>query len=260
MVAPAPAPAQSMKKTVDQCLTEFHGCMTTSTLAPAPRARRMASAPAPAPASMSAPAPMAPSMALATTSSTATWVKPGYKMITTANLPAKFKLKNAATNQYWNGDGRKLGEDGTGTPLVISASSPADIYKVAGTDMVALNTQFGAVRHAGFIMWTNPYTANNFDFAWKLLLKDGTTDRVIIWNAYPGNGTGMYVTGGSRPKIDAGPPTEYIIEPVAAASGTSGYALEGSPFGGVVGTGRNTKLILFLLVLAILLWILAKKM
>lgn len=289
----APAPAPKTKKTIDQCLSEFHGCMMTSTLAPAPAPSAaadpcagltdtsLASSVSPAclqkiwkdngcsekgaayPPSnytgwwtqspngaatvwcdatnsgtqcgagtfaaikndikfwstATAPERVAgcKGAAAPTTSSTATWVKPGYNMINTANLPAKFKLKNAATNQYWNGDGQKLGEDGTGTPLVISASSPADIYKVAGTDMVALNTQFGAVRHAGFIMWTNPYTANNFDFAWKLLLKDGTTDRVIIWNAYPGNGTGMYVTGGSRPKIDAGPPTEYIIEPVTAS-------------------------------------------
>jgi hypothetical protein len=254
MVAPAPAPKANsvQKKTIDECLAEFHGCMTTSTLAPAPRAAPVRAAPR-------APAPAATAMSLATSSSVPTWAKPGYKLITTSTLPRQFKLKNAATNQYWIGGDGKLGE-GAGTPLVISATSPADIYKVSGTDMVALGTPFGSVRHSGYIMWTQPYTANNFDFAWKLLLKDGTTNRVIIWNAYPGNGTGMYVTGGSRPKIDAGPPTEYIIEPVVAGSGTSGYAIEGAPFGGVVGTGRNTKLILTLLVLAILLWILAKKM
>lgn len=197
-------------------------------------------------------------MALATTASSATWVKPGYKMITTASLPVKFNLKNAATNQYWIGGDGKLGE-GAGTPLVMTATSPADIYKVSGTDMVALGTQFGSVRHSGYIMWTQPYTPNNFDFAWKFLLKDGTTNRVIIWNPYPGDANGMYVTGGDRPKIDPGVPTEYIIEPVTTGSGTSGYAMEGSPFGGVVG-GPNWKLILTLLVLAILLWILAKNM
>jgi hypothetical protein len=56
-------------------------------------------------------------------------------------------------------------------------------------------------------------------------------------------------------------PTEIkTIASSSSGTGTSGYALEGSPFGGVVGTGRNMKLILFLLVLAILLWILAKNM
>lgn len=45
-----------------------------------------------------------------------------------------------------------------------------------------------------------------------------------------------------------------------SAKNASGYALEGSPFGGVISTGLNTKLILTLLVLAILLWILAKNM
>lgn len=200
-------------------------------------------------------------MALTTTASTATWVKPGYRMITTSSLPRQFKLKNAATGAYWIGGDGKLGEGaGVGTPIVVTPSSPADIYKVSGTDMLALNTQFGSVRHSGFIMFTQPYAPNNFDFAWKLLLKDGTTNRVIIWNPYPGNGTGMYVTGGTRPKIDAGPPTEYVIEPVTSGSGTSGYALEGSPFGGLVSGRSNTKLILILLALAILLWIVAKKM
>jgi hypothetical protein len=45
--------------------------------------------------------------------------------------------------------------------------------------------------------------------------------------------------------------------PAQYTPGKSGYAMEGSPFGGVVG-GRNWKLIMTLLVIAILLWILAK--
>ena len=52
----------------------------------------------------------------------------------------------------------------------------------------------------------------------------------------------------------------YCKSQCQGGAGTSGYAMEGSPFGGVVGTGRNMKLILTLLVFAILLWILAKKM
>lgn len=46
---------------------------------------------------------------------------------------------------------------------------------------------------------------------------------------------------------------------VASGGKTSGYAMEGSPFGGAIG-GRNWKLILTLFVLVIMLWILAKKM
>ena len=51
----------------------------------------------------------------------------------------------------------------------------------------------------------------------------------------------------------------YCKSQCQGGGGTSGYALEGSPFGGVVG-GRNWKLITTLLVLVIMLWILAKNM
>ena len=44
-----------------------------------------------------------------------------------------------------------------------------------------------------------------------------------------------------------------------AGSGTSGYAHEGSPFGGLVGR-RNWRLVLILFLLVIMLWIIAKKM
>jgi len=60
----APAPARKAKKTIDQCLKEFHRCMTTSTLAPAPRA-----ASAPAARAASAPAARAASAPAARTAS-----------------------------------------------------------------------------------------------------------------------------------------------------------------------------------------------
>lgn len=254
MVAPAPAP--KAKKTIDQCLAEFHGCMTTSTLAPAP---------APTAGSKAAPAPAPASIGLMTrdTPSTAAWVKSGYKLVKNTSVPTQFRLKNAVTGQYMIAGPNNTIAEGAGAGVVITRTPAADIYKntaTTGIYMMRLDTPAGAIRHSEYVLYANPYTPNNLDFAWHFLLKDGTTNRIIIWNPYPGDAQGMYLTGGTRPKISAAPPTEYIIEKATAGSGTSGYTLEGSPYGAVMGSGRNTKLILTLLVLTILLWILAKKM
>jgi len=210
-----------------------------------------------------APAAAAPMALMAFTSPpSATWVKPGYKPVSTSSVPVQFRLKNAATGQYMIlGPGNTIAE-GAGTGVVIGRSRPSDLYQNSTTTnapMQRLDTPAGAIRHSGFVLSANPYVPNNYDFAWKFLLKDGTTNRIIIWNPYPGDANGMYLQGGARPKIDPGTPTEYIIEPVAAGSGTSGYAMEGSPFGGAVG-GRNWVLILTLLLVVILLWILSKNL
>ncbi len=241
-----------------------------STSAPPPA--RMAAAPAPAarvkaaqasstrtPASASAAAPLA--LRTSTAPSTATWVKPGYRLTQNSSIPGAFRLKNATTGQYMIAGPNNTIAEGAGTGVVITKSIPADIYNnaaTAGVGMMRLDTPAGAIRHSGFVLSASPYVPNNYDFAWKFLLKNGTTNRIIIWNPYPGDANGMYLQGGARPKIDPGAPTEYIIEPVAAGSGISGYALEGSPFGGPIVRGRNWVLILTLLLVVILLWIIEK--
>ena len=44
------------------------------------------------------------------------------------------------------------------------------------------------------------------------------------------------------------------------SSGTSGYTMEGAPYGGIVSSKKEWTLIMILFVLAVLLWIIAKKM
>lgn len=194
---------------------------------------------------------------------TATWVKPGYKLAYTSSVPNQFRLKNATTGQYITMDASKNIIEAAGTGTVLSKSTPPDIFKnaaTAGITMMTINTPGGVIGHGNFVLYGDVPYAPVKEQSWKFLLKDGTTDRIIIWNPYPLDANGMYLTGGPRPKIDPGTPTEYIIEPATAGSGTSGYALEGSPFGGPIVRGRNWVLILTLLLVVILLWIIEKNM
>ena len=256
-----------MSRTVDQCLNEFNSCLSRDSSArkasaPSPAARKATAAP---PAVRSTPSAPAPGSAVALTTfptpATATWVKPGYKLVRTTSIPPKFRLKNATTGQYMAaGPNNTIIEGLSG--VTITRSSRTDIYKNQSTSritMISLDTPAGSIRHSGFVLYANPYTANNYDFAWKFLLKDGTTNRIIIWNPYPGDAKGMYLQGGAQPRINPGTPTEWIIEAVPTGT-TSGYAMEGSPFGGVVGPRRNWVLILTMLLVVILLWILSKNL
>jgi len=207
MVAPAPAP--KTKKTIDQCLADFHGCMTTSTLAPAPRA-----ASAPATRAASAPAPRA------------------------VSAPAPRAVSAPAASQYTKG-----------------SQNRANIEKVLNTtrsNCTTANKKFATfIDSKGLIVV--PTTAACPPGTSKIA--DGPDSRPIA-------GFVPCVPTGKTAKDLLRPIPDEIMKGLKACMqrGTSGYAMEGSPFGGVVSTGRNTKLILTLLVLAILLWILAKNM
>lgn len=267
--APAPAPPPRAPKSVDRCLRDFQKCVSKAPGAPPAAQAPAARAPPPVQPPAAARAPPAaattPTMSLRTYAApvTATWVRAGYKPISSASTPAQFRLKNATTGQYIIAGPNNTIVEGAGTGLVITKATPGDIYKNTATTsvvMLRLDTPNGSIRHSNFVLMTSPYVANNYDFAWKPLLKNGTTDRIILWNPYPGNAAGMYLMGGSRPRIDPGTPTEYIIEPVTAGSGASGYTLEGSEFGGMVGPRRDWNLILILVIAVILLWIISKNL
>jgi len=173
------------KKTIDQCLADFHGCMTTSTLAPAPRA-------ASAPAARAASAPAA----------------------RTASAPAARAVSNYVMKPGVSAYG---GDPNLASKRLNVVTGTVDQCKAA-CDANAKCTHF--------------------------------TQTGSSCQLYSG---GEWV--GTQPGTNS-----YCKSQCQGGGGTSGYAMEGSPFGGVVSTGRNTKLILTLLVLAILLWILAKNM
>jgi len=214
-----------MSRTVDQCLNEFNSCLTRDSSAREPSKR----------------SPAARAMRTFTTPPTATWVKPGYKLMYNPSLPTQFRLKNAATGQYMIAGPSNTIAEGPGTGVVITRSSPSDLYKntaTTGMTMMRLDTAAGAIRHAGFVLSANPYVANNYDFAWKFLKKEGSNNRIIIWNPYPGDAKGMYLQGGARPKIDPGTPTEYIIEPITSGVAAAAPASVATMTGKIVRVER----------------------
>lgn len=178
-------------------------------------------------ASTSNTTPAAFTLVAGTTSPT--YGKTGYKPIPLTNLPAKFTLKNSATGNYWGQTGDQVTD--AATAATISAVSKSDIYSQTGTGTYTLTLNGDStksIRHAGYVMWYNNYTPGNFDFAWQMFLKDGTSDQVIVWNPFPGNNLGMHVQAdGSRQKIDPGEPTVYKLTPVTST--TSSYTPE--PYG-----------------------------
>ena len=161
------------------------------------------------------------------TSAATSYTKAGYKPLPLSSLPAKFKLK-AQNGRYW-GDGGDTVTDG-GTAIVMSADSPTDLYKASGTGMYRLKTASNKyIRHSGYVMFQHDYSAGNIDFPWQLMLKDGTTNQVIVWNPFPSPG-GMYVQGaGGRQRIGGGEPWVYTMEPVPT-TGVSTYTSEPTGF------------------------------
>ena len=73
----------------------------------------------------------------------------------------------------------------SGVDMRIELYSGLDVYGSA-SGMVAL-LQNGkkdlAVRHSGYVMWTNAFVANNFDFGWKLVKYEGG---IRLYNGYGG--------------------------------------------------------------------------
>ena len=178
-------------------------------------------------AAASTTTPAAPAaFSLVAGSTSPSYGKAGYKPIPITNLPAKFTLKNTSNGNYWGQNNDQV-TDAT-TAATISAVSKSDIYSQTGTGTYTLTLNGDStksIRHAGYVMWYNNYTPGNFDFAWQIFLKDGTSDQVIVWNPYPGDNNGMHVKAdGSRQRIDPGDPTVYTLTPVTST--TSNYTPE----------------------------------
>ena len=152
--------------------------------------------------------------------------KAGYKPIPITNLPTKFTLKNTSTGNYWGQNNDQVTD--SPSAATISAVSKSDIYSQTGTGTYTLTLNGDStksIRHAGYVMWYNNYTPGNFDFAWQIFLRDGTSDQVIVWNPFPGDNHGMHVKAdGSRQRIDPSEPTVYTLTPVTST--TSNYTPE----------------------------------
>jgi hypothetical protein len=134
------------------------------------------------------------------------YAMPGYRPVPVEQLPTSFTLHSSSARGHksWGEEGGKL-VDGTGVAIALSADRPADIYDQTGHGTYRLQsaTRPGLfVRHCGMVMSIEPYCARNYDFAWQIMLRDGTTDEVCVWNPHPGDGTGCWVwVDGGRIRI-----------------------------------------------------------
>lgn len=123
-----------------------------------------------------------------------TYVPTGYTYMPPASLPKRFSLKNVATGKFWSISGTPNNStlyDGKSYPnLVLSADTPSDMWdsKEKGfwyrLNIDGTKAGDASVRHAGYVMWGQPFTPNNFDFAWMFFKKTGTTDQVIVYNPF----------------------------------------------------------------------------
>ena len=122
-------------------------------------------------------------------------IVPGYTYVPFSSVPASFTLTSNGRSWY-NNDGILFdGPDYGGIILNISSTNPPDIYAGVnpGSWYTLTDGLGGYTRHAGYDMYLSGYEGDNFDFAWALYLKDGTTDQVIIHNPYPADGIGFWV-------------------------------------------------------------------
>jgi hypothetical protein len=138
--------------------------------------------------------PNVSSFTLLASSTTPPYALPGFHPVPLENLPARFTLMNTATGKYWNAANNQINDGGPAA--ILSADRPSDLYGISHYRLAVAGVS-GYVRHAGYVMWTNTYVPNSYDFAWHILLKNGTTNQVAIWNPFPGDGTGNWVVAGS---------------------------------------------------------------
>ena len=202
-------------------------------------------------------------LALRTIDTRPSWVPAGYKMIDPASLPTNFILRAGQAGLPWVGVQGRIVLNNTYSPLILSPvpAQPTETFNLSGARLTRLNSSIGYIRHSGMQLLANPPVANNYDFTWQFLLKDGTANEVIIWNPYPGNGAGIGVqTVGPDIKIAAGTPTVYALFNAAPGSRTSGYAMAGI-LGGALPAESGTPMWVFIIAIAatILALILALK-
>ena len=109
-----------------------------------------------------------------------------------ASVPERFYLKNISTGKFVFADeSGKIGEGASASP--ITADKPADLYSAFGNsaNFKRLAIGPGYMRHSGFFMFAQPYTPNNYDFAWEVFTNG---PQFMLWNPYPGSGSGHWVT------------------------------------------------------------------
>ena len=81
----------------------------------------------------------------------------------------------------------------SGTSMSLNIYAGADVFNSAGGRVALLynGDTNNAVRHAGYVMWTSTFAANNFDFGWKFV---SSGSGYLIYNDYPSIGSAWQVT------------------------------------------------------------------
>lgn len=127
----------------------------------------------------------------------------------------------AADGRSWKAAGNTLRLK-SGTAIRLEIYSGADVYK-SGSGRVGLfvnGDRNKAVRHMGYVMYTHPFQANNFDFAWRLV-KEGGGYQIYNdyggghWVGYDAGRDTIQLVGPNDPRrvtwtIDPSPPSQYV--------------------------------------------------
>jgi hypothetical protein len=76
----------------------------------------------------------------------------------------------------------------SGTPMSLNIYAGSDVFNSAGGRVALFNNgdSNNAVRHAGYVMWTYIFGANNFDYGWKFV---SSGSGYLIYNDYPSIGS-----------------------------------------------------------------------
>ena len=277
---PAPGPPP---KTIDQCLVEFQKCDR-------PHRIPAAHAPAPAPSSvLPAPAPAPMTSNYATNPGKDCYNASydlGYQGVKSqAAIQALCDANPKCTGavQHSGGDWWLLSQvnapptnspgsmcimkPGIGMP-VLSAPPVSSV-----TQAVATPGQSGLINISGYQYQS--YLRTDYDYPSSAM--QYLTNKTLTQCAQAcatTSGCKGFATGAAVSPTVAGdcslknawtpsglqPNTNLNAYQYLGASGTSGYAIEGSYLGGLVSSKRDWTLIMILFVLAVLLWIIAKKM
>jgi len=72
----------------------------------------------------------------------------------------------------------------SGASMSLNIYAGSDVFNSAGGRVALLynGDTNNAVRHAGYVMWTSTFAANNYDFAWKFV---SSGSGYLIYNDYP---------------------------------------------------------------------------
>ena len=90
------------------------------------------------------------------------------------------------------GQGASMGLN-TGTAMSLTIYAGSDVYNSAGGRVGLFDNGNinNAVRHAGYVMWTYTFVANNYDFGWYFV---SSGSGYLIYNDYPSIGSAWQAT------------------------------------------------------------------